>query len=196
MKVLLTDDSMTIRIILKNLLKDLGVTDVTEGCNGQEALDFLTESQFDLILTDIHMPKKDGLTVLEHIKTHPDSKHKDVPVVVISSDSDYRQLDRAKNLGAFGYIKKPFKRENLEAAVNAAKESEARKQQKETLQAVTEISKDVNKVASTPPSAPEMVHAEHASVATEDRSSAQKTVTQNSKKGGLLGWMRKIFGKN
>ena len=72
MRVLLTDDSMTIRMILKNLLKDLGLTDITEGKNGQDALDLMSNEQFDLILIDIHMPKVDGLTVLEKIKTDPE----------------------------------------------------------------------------------------------------------------------------
>lgn len=149
MKVLLADDSMTIRMILKNLLGELGITDITEGCNGQEALEFLNESQFDLVLTDIHMPKIDGLTLLEEVRKNPASTHTHVPVVIISSDTDYRQIDRAKDLGAFGYIKKPFKRESLQAAIAAAQEAEARRQSEEALSSATQATDHLSEAANS-----------------------------------------------
>ena len=196
MKVLLADDSMTIRMILKNLLNELGITDITEARNGQEALDILSQSQVDLILTDIHMPIMDGLTFLENIKTRPESKHRYVPVVVISSDTDYRQIERAKNFGAFGYIKKPFKRESLEAAIKAARDAEARRQQEEALQEVAAVSGDVSEAAPTTPTdaatspKPEPVGARSHPVAIQEPS------VSKPKKGGLLGWMRRVFGRN
>ena len=211
MRVLLADDSMTIRMILKNLLGELGITDVAESRNGQEALDLLSQSQFDLVLTDIHMPKVDGLTVLEEIKTNPGSTHKYVPVVVISSDTDYRQIDRAKNLGAFGYIKKPFKRESLQAAIAAAQEAEARRQSEEALNSATQATEQLNEAADalsaakpTAESVPATVGAEHASngmnsrpatVVTQAAPLRSRASSPKPGGGGLLGWIRKIFGK-
>ncbi len=123
MRVLLSDDSKTIRLILRNLLWELGLQDVDEASNGREALAALNEKQYDLILLDIHMPEVDGLGVLEALKSAPDSAYADVPVVIISSDTDYRQIEKARDLGAYGYIKKPFKKEGLEAAINAARQA-------------------------------------------------------------------------
>ncbi len=123
MRVLLSDDSKTIRLILRNLLWELGINEVEEAANGREALELLAKYQFDLILLDIHMPEIEGLDVLEAVKTGEDTRHVDVPVVIISSDTDYRQIERARDLGAYGYIKKPFKKEGLEAAIAAAQQA-------------------------------------------------------------------------
>ena len=212
MKVLLADDSMTIRMILKNLLNELGISDITEGKNGQEAIDLLGQSQFDLVLTDIHMPKVDGLAVLENIKMDPESTHKNVPVVIISSDTDYRQIERARDLGAFGYIKKPFKRESLQAAIKAAQEAEVRRQSESALKSANHVAEKVSKVANSSSSSqngselePVSVGVESTTVQNASMSEARGTTTvpvahrepssASSKKGGLLGWIRKIFGK-
>ncbi len=123
MKVLLADDSRTIRLILRNLLADLGIRDITQVVDGREALAATEEKQFDLILTDIHMPNLDGLSFLKAIRIRPASKHRKTPVIVISSDPDYRQIERARAWGACGYIKKPFNRDGLVAALMAARQS-------------------------------------------------------------------------
>ena len=136
MKVLLTDDSRTIRILLHNLLDQLGITDVHECQNGREALEQLVKQHFDLILLDIHMPEADGLTVLEFIKQNPESTHKEIPVVVISSDTDYRQIEKARDLGAYGYIKKPFRRDGLAAAIEAAAKIHERSQRANRVQSL------------------------------------------------------------
>ena len=212
MKVLLADDSMTIRMILKNLLNELGIMDITEGSNGQEALELLTQSQFELILTDIHMPKIDGLMVLEEVKTNPESTHKYVPVVIISSDTDYRQIERARKLGAFGYIKKPFKRESLQAAIKAAQEAEARRQSEEALNSVTHAAEQINQAAAisspsrestelepvtVPPAAvQEETRPRSEMLSSEAVPSPPRLKSSTPRKGGLLGWIRRIFGKN
>ncbi len=182
MKVLLTDDSMTIRLILRNLLKELGITDITEGKNGQEALDLLMANRFDMVLIDIHMPKVDGLTVLERIKTDPASINKDVPVVIISSDTDYRQIERARGLSAFGYIKKPFKKKGLQAALKAAEEAEKRRQRAEA-----EAEAEAIAIAREAPSQ------EAAQPVSGEKQPAAAGTTK--KRGGLYGWMRKVFRK-
>jgi len=116
MRVLLADDSRTIQLILKGLLWELGVQDVTVAEDGAEAIARLEEDEpFDLVLLDLHMPEADGFEVIPHAAG--------TPVVVISSESDHRQIEKARELGAYGYIKKPFKKEGLRAAVRAAKEA-------------------------------------------------------------------------
>ena len=119
MKVLLTDDSMTIRIIIRDLLKELGYEDVVECRNGIEAMEALQKNHFDL-------------TVLENIKNEPCMDNESVPVVFITSDTDYRQIERAKALNAFGYIKKPFRKEGLERAIVAAENAEKKRQAAKT----------------------------------------------------------------
>jgi len=119
MKVLLVDDSKTIRMILRNLLWELGIDHVTEAADGLEALEALASERFDLVLMDLHMPERSGMSVLEEMKAEG-SAHKDTPVVIVSSDSDYHSIERARDLGALGYIKKPFKKEALRTAIGVA----------------------------------------------------------------------------
>jgi two-component system chemotaxis response regulator CheY len=118
MKVLLTDDSRTIRMILRGLLRELQITDVLEAQNGQECIETLQNNEIDVVFLDIHMPKMSGLDALSFIKETPGLS--DLPVVIISSDTDYRQVEKARDLGAFGYIKKPFRLEGLRSAIMAA----------------------------------------------------------------------------
>src|SRR5262245_8240577 len=117
MKVLITDDSATIRMMLKGILKQLNVLDVVEAADGSEAIEVVNREPIRLVLLDIHMPKMDGLTCLERLKGN--EKTAQLPVIIISSDTVPQQLDRARDLGAHAYIKKPFRVEGLREALAA-----------------------------------------------------------------------------
>lgn len=119
MKILICDDSKTMRMLLGRVVKEMGGTDVREASDGSEAIRILQDEQFDLILLDINMPEQDGLTTLQMIKA-PDSEHADTLVVMVSSDADHRRVDQATELGAFGYIRKPFKADDLRPAFTQA----------------------------------------------------------------------------
>jgi two-component system chemotaxis response regulator CheY len=118
MKVLLTDDSATIRMILKGLLKQLEITDVVEASDGNAALEMLQKTPVDLMLLDIHMPKMDGLACLTALKQSAQTAQ--LPVVIISSDTAASQLEAAEKLGACAFVQKPFRLEGLRQAVSAA----------------------------------------------------------------------------
>ena len=180
MKVLLTDDSMTIRIIIRDLLKELGYSDITECRNGEEALQVLQKEHFDLILLDIHMPKMDGLTVLENVRSEPCMGNESIPVVFITSDTDYRQIERAKSLNAFGYIKKPFRKEGLERAIKAAENAERKRVATEGVY--------------TPAAAP-VDEAQPVAAEASAPSAETTTAGSNSKKTSSFSWMRSILGK-
>lgn len=118
MKVLITDDSSTIRMMLKGLLKQLQITDVVEASDGNAALGVATKGGIDLMLLDIHMPVMDGLSCLAELKKRAETAN--IPVIIISSDTVPAQLDKARDLGAHAYIKKPFRIDALREAVAAA----------------------------------------------------------------------------
>ena len=124
MRVLLTDDSKTIRMVLHELLVQLGHTDVLEAENGCKALELVAQGGVDVLLLDLHMPVLDGLATLKQIKENP--KTAGIPVVIISSDTDMRVIDQARQLGAIGYIKKPFKAEAMQKALAVALETQRR----------------------------------------------------------------------
>lgn len=118
MKALITDDSATIRMILKGLLKQLQIAEIVEAADGRQALTVLSKERVDLVLLDIHMPVMDGLGCLELIRATPDLR--ELPVIIVSSDTTPAQIERAKTLGAHAYIKKPFRLEGMREALQVA----------------------------------------------------------------------------
>jgi two-component system chemotaxis response regulator CheY len=106
--VLIVDDSSTIRLIVRRCLEqaELGIADVWEAGNGEEAIELLGEHSTDLVLTDINMPKVDGFQLLTAMKQNEKWNH--IPVVMITTEAAASAVVDAVQKGAAGYIKKPF----------------------------------------------------------------------------------------
>ena len=103
-RVLVADDSGTMRKIIIRSLNALGVTDVVEAADGEEACVLFRQHQFDLVLTDWRMPHKSGLEVLESIR----SSGSEVPVILITSESEKHRVLQAFQAGVSDYLPKPF----------------------------------------------------------------------------------------
>ncbi|MCC6464478.1 MAG: response regulator [Planctomycetes bacterium] len=114
-RVLVIDDSGTMRKIQKNVLTTLGVTEVVEAENGQEAILRMKEHQFDfkLVLCDWNMPIMDGITFLQKIRSVPQLKA--LPVVMVTTEGEKSKVVEAIQAGANGYIVKPFTPDSLKA---------------------------------------------------------------------------------
>jgi two-component system, chemotaxis family, chemotaxis protein CheY len=123
MKVLIADDSLTIRMMLKSLLKQIGITDVAEAGDGAQALEVVGRGSIDLMLLDLHMPQLDGLGCLAELRKQPATAR--LPVVIVSSDASPEQMAHARELGVTAYIRKPFRIEALREALAAAVERPA-----------------------------------------------------------------------
>ena len=109
--VLVVDDSHTTRNIEKIILESENYK-VATACDGIEALEKLKAYNFDLVITDIKMPRMDGFDLLHNIR-HTENL-KDIPVIIISSVYENDTAEKVKQLGAQGYIvKSDFERENL-----------------------------------------------------------------------------------
>ncbi|GLT23604.1 MAG: chemotaxis response regulator CheY [Proteobacteria bacterium] len=106
MKFLVVDDFSTMRRIVRNLLKELGFTNVDEAEDGQIALQKLNSLPFDFVVTDWNMPNMDGLTLLQNIRATPALKH--LPVLMITAEAKKENIIAAAQAGASGYIVKPF----------------------------------------------------------------------------------------
>lgn len=105
-KFLVVDDFSTMRRIVRNLLKELGYTNVDEAEDGAIALQKLNASTFDFVVTDWNMPNMDGLTLLQTIRRTPHLKH--LPVLMITAEAKKENIIAAAQAGASGYIVKPF----------------------------------------------------------------------------------------
>jgi two-component system chemotaxis response regulator CheY len=106
--ILVVDDSAAIRKILQRVLRQTGmaIRTIYEAGDGEEALDLLKSQKVDLVLTDINMPKMDGLQLLGALKASP--QWRQVPVVMITTEGGETKVSEAVKLGAAGYVRKPF----------------------------------------------------------------------------------------
>jgi two-component system chemotaxis response regulator CheY len=112
MKIMLVDDSVTMRRIQKTQIQGLGINDVVEAGDGEEALRKLQENMpLDLILLDWNMPVMDGLTFLKKLRT--DNSYKNVKVIMCTSESEKTRVVEALKAGANNYLVKPFTPEAL-----------------------------------------------------------------------------------
>ena len=105
-KFLVVDDFSTMRRIVRNLLKELGFTNVDEAEDGVVALAKLQGGGFDFVVSDCNMPNMDGLTLLQPVRSDPALKH--LPFLMITAEAKKENIIAAAQAGASGYIVKPF----------------------------------------------------------------------------------------
>ena len=112
--VLAVDDARTIRALVEFTLTEAGhkVILADTGFAALTALQELERSHgsVDMIITDVHMPEMDGLTFIRYVKQ---SQFKDVPIIVLTTEAQGSMKDKGRELGATGWLIKPFKREQL-----------------------------------------------------------------------------------
>ncbi len=106
MRFLVVDDFSTMRRIVRNLLKELGYTNVDEAEDGVVALQKLNSAPFDFVVTDWNMPNMDGLTLLQTIRATAGLKH--LPVLMVTAEAKKENIIAAAQAGASGYVVKPF----------------------------------------------------------------------------------------
>ncbi len=111
--VLIVDDSAAIRKILHRVLvqADVPLGRVIEAGDGLEALEALKTQKVGLILSDINMPNMDGLQFLSAVKANDAVKN--VPVIMVTTEGGSSKVMEAVNLGAIGYVRKPFTAEQI-----------------------------------------------------------------------------------
>ncbi|MBK8573900.1 MAG: response regulator [Geothrix sp.] len=113
--ILTVDDSSTMRQMITFTLKGAGF-DVLEAGDGVEALEVATGKKLDLIITDVNMPRMDGITLVQRLRALPQFKF--TPILVLTTESDASMKQKGKEAGATGWIVKPFSPEKLLDVVN------------------------------------------------------------------------------
>ncbi len=114
-RVLVVDDSLSARKRVVRSLRRYPV-DITEACDGKQALEILKKQRFDVIFSDMEMPHVDGMELLTEVNS-PDRQNPP-PVVIISSRNEDQFTSRAKELGAVNYLSKPLADEALDRAIS------------------------------------------------------------------------------
>jgi len=116
LKFLVVDDFSTMRRIVRNLLKELGFTNVDEAEDGVAALQKLKSGDFGFVVSDWNMPNMDGLQLLQTIRA--DDKLKTLPVLMVTAEAKKENIIAAAQAGASGYVVKPFTAATLDEKIN------------------------------------------------------------------------------
>ena len=124
LRFLVVDDFSTMRRIVRNLLKELGYTNVDEAEDGVDALKKLRMEKFDFVISDWNMPNMDGLTMLQEIRN--DAVLSKMPVLMVTAEAKKENIIAAAQAGASGYVVKPFTAATLDEKLNKILEKMAK----------------------------------------------------------------------
>ena len=113
--ILTVDDSSTMRQMITFTLKAAGFN-ILEAGDGVEALEVAKGKKLSLVITDVNMPRMDGITLVQRLRTLPEFKF--TPILVLTTESDASMKQKGKEAGATGWIVKPFSPEKLLDVVN------------------------------------------------------------------------------
>tara|TARA_Y100000766_G_scaffold40253_1_gene30370 strand:+ start:4449 stop:4874 length:426 start_codon:yes stop_codon:yes gene_type:complete len=116
MKILVVDDMPLMRHVLINMLRQLDYKNVVEATDGQQALKILRQQKFDLVITDLHMPKVDGVNLLDNIRH--DQALVDLPVIMVTCEDNADTVKQVIKAKVSGFIIKPFNMNVLSAQLN------------------------------------------------------------------------------
>jgi len=107
LKLLVVDDSSTMRRIIKNTLARIGHKDVLEAADGKEAWQVMQEnSDIDVLITDWNMPEMNGLELVKKVRA--ESKYNDLPIIMVTTEGGKKEVITALKAGVNNYIVKPF----------------------------------------------------------------------------------------
>ena len=117
MKILTVDDFSTMRRIIRNILRQIGYSNIAEAENGGAALNTLQTQDIDFVISDWNMPGMSGLELLQAIRA--DDKLKHIPVLMVTAEALKENVVEALKAGVNGYIVKPFTAETLKERIDA-----------------------------------------------------------------------------
>lgn len=117
MPILVVDDYQTMTRIIRNLLKQLGFTDIDDANDGAAALKRLRERKYGLIISDWNMAPMTGYELLKEVRANPETAA--TPFIMVTAESKTENVIAAKQAGVNNYIVKPFNAQTLRAKIDA-----------------------------------------------------------------------------
>ena len=122
-RVLVVDDQRTMREIIRRLLGQIGVHDVDDAADGEQALEKLhhpTADKPDIVICDLHMEKMDGMDFCNHMRRDKNDAIRAIPVIILTGEQDTFVHDVTKQVGAATVLVKPVSAEDLKTHIQAA----------------------------------------------------------------------------
>ncbi len=117
MPVLVVDDYATMIRIIRNLLRQLGFSDVDEACHGKAALAKMHERRYGLVISDWNMEPMSGVELLRAVRADPALQQ--TPFIMVTAESKTESVIEAKRAGADNYVVKPFSAQTLKTKIEA-----------------------------------------------------------------------------
>ena len=115
MKVLVVDDFATMRKIVRNILKQIGFSNIVEADDGANALEIIKSEKVDFVVTDWNMPNMTGLELLQNIRATDNAK--DLPVLMVTAEGLANNVVDAVKAGVDNYVVKPFTAETVQTKI-------------------------------------------------------------------------------
>lgn len=115
MKVLVVDDFATMRKIVRNILKQIGFSNIVEADDGAHALSIIKDEKIDFVVTDWNMPNMTGLELIKNIRAT--EKAKDLPILMVTAEGLAENVVDAVKAGVDNYVVKPFTAETVQAKI-------------------------------------------------------------------------------
>jgi DNA-binding NtrC family response regulator len=134
-RILAVDDELDMLTLIKMIIEGYSKHQVTTTNTPMEVVELLSKEQFDLIITDLKMPGMDGMELLDLAKKHD----KDVLVLMVTAFGSLESAEEAVRKGAFDYISKPFRKEQLLLAIDKAMRWREMAQQNKELKKALEV---------------------------------------------------------
>jgi two-component system chemotaxis response regulator CheY len=123
MRILVVDDSSTMRRIIINALNKVGYSDYVEASNGREGVEKLAATAVDLIITDWNMPEMSGVEFIRAVRANDQTRH--IPALMVTTNASQDDITQAMEAGVNNYLVKPFTpdsiKEKIQLAVKGAK---------------------------------------------------------------------------
>ena len=118
MKILVVDDSSTMRRIIINTLNKIGYSDYTEAANGREGVEKLAAVPIDMIITDWNMPEMSGVEFIRAVRANDQTKH--LPVIMVTTTAAQEDIVQALDACVNNYVVKPFTPDTIKERIQAA----------------------------------------------------------------------------
>ncbi len=104
-KILVVEDSSTMRLFIRMFLRSISNVSITEATDGLDGLEKLGKESFDLVITDVNMPRLDGLELIERIRVKMGLK---MPIIILTTRGEKENVEKGISLGANNYVTKPI----------------------------------------------------------------------------------------